>query len=118
MPSMDAQRRGAVLEVTDATFEEEVLKSEQPVLVDFWAPGCPPCVAIAPVLEKLAGEMAGKARFVKVNAGAEYATAAKYRIQAVPTLFIFKGGEIADSVIGFQSEQELRRRLEAVTAES
>ena len=113
MPPMDA-----VVEVTDATFEEEVLKSEQPVLVDFWAPGCPPCAAIAPVLEKLAGEMSGKAKFVKVNAAEEHATAAKYKIQAVPMLFIFKGGEIADSVIGLQSEQELRRRLATATAES
>ena len=105
---------GAVLEVTDGTFEQEVLKSDRPVLVDFWAPGCPPCAAIAPVLEKLATEMTGKAKFVKVNAAQERGTAAKYAIQAVPTLFIFKGGEIADSLIGFQAEQELRKRIGAV----
>jgi thioredoxin 1 len=104
---------GAVMEVTDDTFEQEVLKSETAVLVDFWAPGCPPCAAIAPVLEKLAGELAEKAKFVKVNAAQERATATKYGIQAVPTLFIFKGGEVADSLIGFQSEQELRDRLTA-----
>jgi thioredoxin 1 len=104
----------AVLEVTDATFEQEVLKSDSPVLVDFWAPGCPPCAAIAPVLEKLAGEMSGKAKFVKVNAAQERDTAAKYGVQAVPTLFIFKGGEVADSLIGFQPEQELRRRVSSV----
>ncbi len=103
----------AVAEVSDATFEAEVLKAEGPVLVDFWAPGCPPCAAIAPVLDKLAGEMAGTVKFVKVNAAQESATAAKYGIHAVPTLFIFKGGEVADSIIGFQSEQELRRRLSA-----
>jgi thioredoxin 1 len=105
---------GAVMEVTDASFEEEVLKSESPVLVDFWAPGCPPCAAVAPVLEKLAGEMAGKAKFVKVNAAQERSTAAKYGIQAVPALFIFNGGEVADSLIGFQSEQEIRSRITAV----
>jgi len=104
----------AVAEVTDATFEEEVLKSESPVLVDFWAPGCPPCAAIAPVLEKLAGEMAGKVKFVKVNAAQEVKTAAKYGVRAVPTLFVFKGGDAADSVIGFQSEQEIRGRLAGV----
>lgn len=103
----------AVAEVTDATFEEEVLKAEGPVLVDFWAPGCPPCAAIAPVLDKLAGEMAGTVKFVKLNAAQEGATAAKYGVHAVPTLFIFKGGQVADSVIGFQSEQDLRRRLAA-----
>ena len=104
----------AVLEVTDATFEHEVLKSDSPVLVDFWAPGCPPCAAIAPVLEKLATEMSGKAKFVKVNAAQERVTASKYGVQAVPTLFIFKGGEVTDSLIGFQPEKELRRRVSAV----
>jgi len=103
-----------VPEVTDATFEQEVLKSDRPVLVDFWAPGCPPCVALAPIVEKLAGEMGENVKFVKVNAAQERVTAATYRIQAVPTLFIFKGGEIADNVIGFQSEQELRSRLAGV----
>ncbi len=109
---------GAVMEVTDANFEQEVLKAESPVLVDFWAPGCPPCAAIAPVLEKLAGELAGKAKFVKVNAAQERATATKYAIQAVPTLFIFRGGEVADSLIGFQSEQEIRKRMTALAADS
>jgi len=105
---------GAVMEVTDANFEHEVLKSDSPVLVDFWAPGCPPCAALASVLEKLATEMASKAKFVKVNAAQERATAAKYKIQAVPTLFIFKGGEVTDSLIGFQAETEIRNRLLSV----
>ncbi len=107
---------GAVIEATDATFEQEVLKSELPVLVDFWAPGCPPCAALAPILEKVATEMSSQAKFVKVNASQERATAAKYRVQAVPTLFIFKGGEVADSAVGFQPDQEIRRRLNAVAA--
>jgi len=109
---------GAVIEVTDATFEQEVLKSESPVLVDFWAPGCPPCAAIAPVLEKLAGEMSGKAKFAKMNAAQERATAAKYGIQAVPTLFIFKAGEIADNMIGYQAEDEIRKRMDGVAGGS
>ena len=109
---------GAVIEVTDATFEQEVLKSESPVLVDFWAPGCPPCVAIAPVLEKLAGEMSGKAKFVKMNAAQERVTAAKYGIQAVPTLFIFNAGEITDNMIGFQAEDEIRKRLATAAGDS
>jgi thioredoxin 1 len=106
---------GAVIEATDQTFEQEVLKSELPVLVDFWAPGCPPCAALAPILEKIAGEMNAKAKFVKVNAAQERQTAAKYRVQAVPTIIIFKGGEVADSAIGFQPDQELRRRINAVS---
>jgi thioredoxin 1 len=104
----------AVVEVTDATFEQEVLKSDTPVLVDFWAPGCPPCAALAPVLEKLATEMSAKAKFVKVNAGAHPKLSAKYSVQAVPTLFIFKGGQVVESLIGYQAEQELRKRLAAV----
>ena len=108
---------GALIEATDATFEAEVLKADKPVLVDFWAPGCPPCAALAPVLEKIAGEMSDTVKFVKVNAAEAQATAAKYRVQAVPTLVIFKQGEVADSAIGFQADQEIRRRLAAVTAE-
>jgi thioredoxin 1 len=107
---------GAVIEATDATFEQEVLKSNLPVLVDFWAPGCPPCAALAPILDKIAGEVSDKVKFVKVNAAQERQTAAKYRIQAVPTVMIFKGGEIADSAIGFQPDQEIRRRVDAVSA--
>lgn len=106
---------GALIEATDQTFEQEVLKSDLPVLVDFWAPGCPPCAALAPILEKIAGEMSAKAKFVKVNAAQERQTAAKYRIQAVPTIMIFKGGEVADSAIGFQPDQEIRRRINAVS---
>ena len=105
---------GAAAEVTDATFEQEVLKADRPVLVDFWAPGCPPCVALEPIIDKLAAELGEKAKFVRVNAAQERATAGKYAIQAVPTLFIFKAGEVADSLIGFQSEAELRQRLAAV----
>jgi thioredoxin 1 len=107
---------GAVIEATDATFEQEVLKSNLPVLVDFWAPGCPPCAALAPILDKIAGEVSDKVKFVKVNAAQERQTAAKYRIQAVPTVMIFKGGEIADSAIGFQPDQEIRRRVDAASA--
>jgi len=108
---------GAAVEVTDATFEQEVLKADRPVLVDFWAPGCPPCAALVPIIDKLAAELGEKARFVKVNAAQERVTAGKYAIQAVPTLFIFKAGEVAVSLIGYQSEAELRRRLEAVVGE-
>ncbi len=105
---------GAMFEVTDGTFQQEVLDSSTPVLVDFWAPGCPPCAALTPVLGKLATEMAGKVKFVKVNAAEQRASASKYGIQAVPTLFIFKGGEVADSLIGYQAEQEIRKRVTAV----
>lgn len=104
-----------VIEATDATFDAEVLKSDKPVLVDFWAPGCPPCAALSPVLEKVAGELSDQVKFVKINAAQERSIAGKYRVQAVPTIFIFKDGEVADSVIGFQSEQEIRKRVAAVS---
>ena len=104
---------GNVIEATDATFEQEVLKAELPVLVDFWGPGCPPCARLAPVIEKLAGEMTGKVKFVKVNAAQEFQTAMKYRVQAVPTLFVFKNGEVSQNTVGFHTEQELRQLLDS-----
>lgn len=107
----------SVLEATDDNFEQEVLKSEIPVMVDFWAPGCPPCAALSPILDKVAADMVGKVKFMKMNAAQERATAGKYRVQAVPTLFFFKNGEIADSVIGFQSEQDLRKRVATLAGE-
>jgi thioredoxin 1 len=107
----------AVAEVNDSTFDQEVLSSERPVLVDFWAPGCPPCAALSPVLEKIAGDMSEQAKFVKVNVTQAPSTAAKYGIRAVPTLYIFKGGEAVDNMIGFQPEQEIRRRVSAVAGQ-
>jgi thioredoxin 1 len=104
----------AVAEVTDDTFEQEVLQSDLPVLVDFWAPGCPPCAALAPVLEKIADELSDTVKIVKMNAAEQRSTAAKYGIQAVPTLFIFKNGDVAESLIGFQSEGDIRSRLNSV----
>jgi len=108
---------GNVIEVNDATFEGEVLKAEMPVLVHFWAPACPPCAAMHPILTKLAGEFDGKIKFAKLNAAKERIMSAKYRIAAVPTLIIFKEGEIVNQVIGFQSEADLRRRIEALIAQ-
>ena len=104
-------------DVNDQDFESVVLQNDKPVLVDFWAPGCPPCAALAPILEKVAGDLSEKVKFAKVNAAQERQTANKYRIQAVPTLFIFKNGEIADSFVGYQSEQEIRRRVSSAAGE-
>lgn len=104
---------GAMIEATDKTFEEEVLKADLPVLVDFWGPGCPPCVRLAPILEKIATDMAGKVKIVKVNVAQEYATAARYGITMVPTLLFFKNGNITETVIGLRMEGELRQLLSA-----
>ena len=106
---------GNVIEVNDATFEGEVLKADKPVLVHFWAPACPPCAAMYPILESLARKLFdGRVKFVKLNAATERKTAAKYHIAAVPTLIIFKDGEIIDTWVGFTAETDLRRRIEAV----
>jgi len=105
---------GAVIEATDQTFEQEVLKADLPVLVDFWGPGCPPCARLAPVLEKIATDLVGKVKIVKVNVAQGYAIAAKYGITMVPTLLLFKGGAITETVVGLQPEDELRRLLSGV----
>ena len=88
------------INATDDSFEAEVLKSDIPVLVDFWAEWCGPCKQIAPALEELAGEMEGKVKIVKVNVDECNATATNFRIQAIPTLMLFKNGEIVDRQMG------------------
>jgi thioredoxin 1 len=107
---------GAVIEATDKTFEEEVLKADLPVLVDFWGPGCPPCARLAPILEKIATDMAGKAKIVKVNVAQEYAMATKYGVTMVPTLLLFKNGSITETVVGLRLEDELRQLMTAAQA--
>jgi len=98
--------------LTSENFDQEVLKSAQPVLVDFWAPWCGPCRAMAPVLEALAKEFDGKIKFAKVNVDEQPALASKYGISSIPSLFLFKGGEIVDNLVGFMSDKDLRARLQ------
>jgi thioredoxin 1 len=104
---------GAVTEATDQSFEQEVLKAELPVLVDFWGPGCAPCARMAPILERIAADMAGRMKFVKVNVADQYETAARYGISMVPTLLLFKGGSVTDTLVGLRSEADLRQLLTA-----
>lgn len=103
-------------EVTDATFDEEVLKSGEPVLVDFWAPWCGPCRMVAPLVEELAGEYDGKVKFVKLNTDDNMKTAARYGIRSIPTLLMFKGGEPVDQIIGFRPKGDLKRTIEKALA--
>ena len=103
-------------EVTDATFEEEVLKSGEPVLVDFWAPWCGPCRMVAPLVEELAGEYDGKVKFVKLNTDDNMQTPARYGIRSIPTLLMFKGGEPVDQIIGFRPKGDLKRTIEKALA--
>lgn len=100
-----------VLEVSVATFDQEVLQAAEPVVVDFWAPWCGPCRAMGPVLDAVSQEQQGKAKIVKVNVDDNQSLAAKYSVQAIPTLIIFKGGQPVDRVVGVVPRDELTRRL-------
>ena len=86
--------------VSDATFGEEVLNSKEPVLVDFWAEWCGPCRAISPLLEELSTELAGKVKIVKLDVDANPSTASKYHVRSIPTMILFKDGEVADMKVG------------------
>ena len=99
--------------VTDATFEIEVLKSDTPVLVDFWAEWCGPCLRVAPVLEEIAGELGDKIKIVKLDIDANPNTARDYRVMSVPTLTIFKDGQPVQSVAGARPKGELVRLIES-----
>jgi thioredoxin 1 len=103
-----------VTEVTDQEFETSVIKSERPVLVDFWAPWCGPCRAIAPIVEELAGEYQGKVEFAKLNTDDNQRTAMKYGIMAIPTLLLFRGGNEVARVTGVQSKQNLKKTIDSV----
>ncbi|NIM06997.1 MAG: thioredoxin [Armatimonadetes bacterium] len=103
---------GDIAAVTDKTFEKEVLQSSVPVLVDFWAPWCGPCRAMAPVLEAAAQQYEGKIKFAKLNVDDHPALASKYGISSIPALFLFKDGQIAESLIGFISEKDLHAKLQ------
>jgi len=97
--------------ITDDAFEAEVLKSDIPVMVDFWATWCGPCRMIGPIVEELAIEYAGKAKMVKVDVDNSQKTAMTYGIRSIPTLLIFKGGEVVDSIIGAVPRQQIESRL-------
>jgi len=95
------------IQITDAQFAEEVLNSELPVIVDFWAPWCGPCKMIAPVLEDVAAEYAGKVKVVKLNVDENQETAPKYNVRGIPTLLIVKGGEVVATKVGAVSKSQL-----------
>ena len=99
-------------EVTDAYFETQVLKSDLPVIVDFWAEWCGPCKMIAPVMEELSGEYSGKVKFAKLNVDFNPRTSAKYGVRSIPTLLIFKGGSPVGQVVGAVPKQMLKQKLE------
>jgi thioredoxin 1 len=97
----------AIVHVSDASFDADVLKAEGPVLVDFWAAWCGPCKMIAPVLDELAGELAGKITIAKMDVDANKETPAKFNIRGIPTLMIFKGGQMESMKVGALSKSQL-----------
>ena len=103
-----------VLEIEDSSFAAEVLQSEKPVLVDFWAPWCGPCRAIAPVVEELVGTFGDKIKFAKCNVDDNPVSPGKFGIKSIPTLILFDGGEIVDKVIGIVAKSKLEEMLNKV----
>ncbi len=102
--------------VSDREWDVEVLSSDTPVLVDFWAPWCGPCKMVAPVVDELAEEYDGKVKFVKLNTDDNIETASKYGIRSIPTLMVFKGGEAVEQVVGFRPKSELKKSLDKALA--
>jgi thioredoxin 1 len=102
-----------VEKVSDAEFDKEVLKSDKPVVVDFWAEWCGPCRMIAPALEEISGTLAGKVKIVKLNVDENPATAAKYGVMSIPTLMLFKNGELASRQVGAAPKQKLEQWITA-----
>lgn len=100
-----------VTEVSDANFDQEVLRSEQPVLVDFWAVWCGPCKAIAPIVDGLAASYAGKLKVAKVNVDQNGATPSRYGIRGIPTLLFFKDGKVADQVVGYVPQDVIEEKV-------
>lgn len=100
------------IEVTDATIEQEVLQSETPVLLDFWAPWCGPCRAVGPVLEELEQEYDGRLKVAKMNVDSNPASPAKYGVRAIPTLILFKNGEVLGQTTGALPKQAIKELIE------
>jgi thioredoxin 1 len=102
------------IEVTDSTFEREVLQSTQPVLVDFWAVWCGPCRAVAPVVEEIAGDYEGKLKVMKLDVDDNPRTAAAYGVQSIPTLLVFKDGKAAERIVGAVPKKVIVDKLQSV----
>ncbi len=97
--------------LSDATFEKEVLQSDKPVLVDFWAAWCGPCMMLGPTIEEIANDFAGKVKVCKLNTDENEATSAKYQISAIPSLLFFKGGQVVDKSIGVANKKAIAEKL-------
>jgi thioredoxin 1 len=105
-----------IVTLTEQNFAKEVLQSPTPVLVDFWGEWCPPCRAIAPILDELAEEYDGRVKIGKVNTEEQPALAAEYGVKAIPTLLFFQQGQVADQIVGLHSKRDLKARFDRVAA--
>ncbi len=105
---------GNIADISESSFDSEVLQATTAVLVDFWAPWCGPCKSIAPVLEELAGEFAGQLKIVKVNVDDNNAVAAKYNIRGIPNLVFFKDGKVVDQIVGSVPKDQLIAAIKKV----
>jgi len=101
-----------VIVITKSNFEEKVLKSDKPIMVDFWAAWCGPCRAVAPAMDELSEEYDGRALIGKVNVDEEGELAGKFRVMSIPTIMLFKGGQVVEKIIGLRSKAELSRILD------
>lgn len=106
----------STIEINETSFEREVLQSNQPVIVDFWAEWCGPCKMLAPVLEEVATEQSGRVKVAKVNVDENPELAARYGIQSIPTLIYFAGGEVKDKSVGVTGKRGILSKVEQITA--
>jgi len=102
----------AVVEVTDANFDTDVLKSDKPVLLDFWATWCGPCRAIAPIVDELASEDQGRIKVGEMDVDRNGATPMRYKVTGIPTLLVFKSGQVVEQLVGYRSKEELQKALD------
>ena len=101
-----------ILEVTDANFDQDVLKSDQPVLVDFWAAWCGPCRALAPIVDELAKDYTGKIKVGKMDVDSNSATPMRYGVRGIPTLLVFKGGQVKEQIVGYVPKETIQKAIE------
>jgi thioredoxin 1 len=106
-----------IKEVTDANFDQEILKSDQVAIVDFWAAWCGPCRALAPVVDQLATQFQGKIKVAKMDVDKNVATPQRYNVRGIPTLLIFKGGQVAEQIVGYVPKETIEKALNKHTVE-
>jgi thioredoxin len=102
----------AILEVTDSNFDQDVLKSDKPVLIDFWAAWCGPCRALAPIVDELATAYEGKVKVAKMDVDRNSATPMRYGVRGIPTLLVFKGGQVKEQIVGYVPKEQIQKAID------